>query len=602
MPGLSEVFWRLMVLVAVFVAATGPGDARPQSTLSMHGVSRHSEFFAGFPYVRADAPKGGRLTVGVQGTFNSLNPLIYKGDSASGVREYVYESLMTRGGDEAFTLHAHLAESIDVPEDRSSATFVIRPEARFSNGAAVTADDVLFSQDLLKTRGWPFMRASYGQVTAAVKVDARTVRFEFGASGNRELALLMGLMPILPRGAVDPATFEQTSLAIPVGSGPYIVQRVDAGRSVTYRRNPNWWARDLPTMLGRFNFDEVRVDYFRDAGSLFEAFKAGQIDVLAEEDPTRWATGYAFPAVRDGRVVKEEFPIALPAGMSAFVFNTRRPLFQDRRVRAALVQVFDAEWVNASLYAGLYRRTQSFFERSALSSVGVALDGEEQRLLAPFPGAVKADVADGTAKLPTTPGTGANRANQVIALKLLREAGYELKDQRLVHRESGAPLAFEVLITSQRQARLLLNYARTLENLGITLTIREVDSAQYEARLKSNDFDMVQAHWSASLSPGNEQWNRWGSAAADAQGQRNYAGVRSPAVDAMITAMVEAREAEAFRSAVRAFDRVLRSGDYVIPLFHPPKAWVAHWARIRGPEVPPNSGFDVDCWWATDSK
>jgi peptide/nickel transport system substrate-binding protein len=276
-------------------------------------------------------------------------------------------------------------------------------------------------------------------------------------------------------------------------------------------------------------------------------------------------------------------------------------LFQDKRVRAALIQVFDAEWVNSALYAGLYQRSQSFFERSDLSSVGVPMDAEERRLLAPFPDSVTPAIADGSAALPKTVGTGANRANLVVALKLLREAGYELRGTQLVEAKSATPVTFEALITSQRQARLLLNYARSLDTIGIKLTIREVDSAQYEARLKSNDFDMVQAYWGASLSPGNEQWNRWGAASADKEGQRNYAGVKSAAVDAMITAMLEARDAGSFRSAVRAFDRVLRSGDYVIPLFHPPKVWVAHWARIQGPDVPPNSGFDLDSWWALDA-
>jgi peptide/nickel transport system substrate-binding protein len=549
----------------------------------MHGVSSHAAA-PQFAYVNPKALKGGRLAVGVLGTYNSLNPLIYKGDSASGVREYVYESLMVRGGDEPFTLHAHLAESIDVPEDRSAVTFVLRQEARFSNGAPVTVEDVLFSHTLLKSRGWPFMRSASGQVTAARQTGERQIRFEFGGSVNRELALMMGLMPIVSKANVDPETFEETSLNVPVGSGPYTVARVEPGRTLIYRRNPNWWARDLPVMRGRFNFDEIRVEYFRDTSVLFEAFKSGQIDVLAA----------------DGRVVRKEFKTALPAGMSAFVFNTRRPLFQDRRVRAALIQVFDAEWVNSALYAGLYKRSQSFFERSELSSVGVPMDAQERRLLAPFPDSVTPAIADGSAALPKTLGTGANRTNLVTALKLLREAGYELRGSKLVNARSGAPVAFEALITSQRQARLLLNYARALDTIGIKLTLREVDSAQYEARLKTNDFEMVQAYWGASLSPGNEQWNRWGATSADKEGQRNYAGVKSAAVDAMITAMLEARDAASFRSAVRAFDRVLRSGDYVIPLFHPPKVWVAHWARIQGPDVPPNSGFDLDSWWAAD--
>ncbi len=594
---------RFLGLLTVLTAlGAAVADAAPETTIAMHGTSRHAAGLTAFAHVRPDAPRGGKVSIGVLGTFNSLNPLIYKGDSASGVREYIYESLMVRGGDEPFTLHAHIAESIDVPADRSSATFVIRSEARFSNGTPITADDVLFSHTLLKARGWPFMRATYGQVTAAVKLGERQVRFEFGATGNREMALLMGLMPILPKTVVDPETFEQTSLAIPMGSGAYTITRVDAGRTLVYRKNPNWWARDLPAMRGRFNFDEVRVDYFRDGSSLFEAFKSGQLDVLSEEDPSRWATGYAFPAIADGRIAKAEFTTALPAGMSGFVFNTRRPLFKDARVRAALIKVFDAEWVNAALYAGLYRRTQSFFERSDLSSAGRPMDDEERRLLAPFPGAITPSIADGSAVLPKTNGTGANRDNQIAALKLLREAGYKLEGTRLLAPETNAPVQFEALITSQRQARLLLNYVRALQSIGIALNIREVDSAQYEARLKDSDFDMVQAYWGASLSPGNEQWNRWGSTAADTPGQRNYAGVKSAAVDALIEAMVQARDAANFRSAVRAYDRVLRSGDYVVPLFHPPKVWIAHWTRIKGPDVSPNSGFDLDTWWAVGTR
>ena len=553
-----------MLLFAVLpcvLAAAQPAAAVPQSSIAMYGIAKYAAEFQAFPYVNSAAPKGGRLSVGVQGTYNSLNPLIFMGGSASGVREYVYESLMERGSDEPFSLYGLLAESIDVPTDRSSATFVIRPEARFSDGMPITADDVLFSHNLLKAHGWPFMRDSYARVTQAIKLGDRQVRFEFGSGANRELALLMGLMPILPKHLTNPDTFEQTSLAIPIGSGPYVIGGVDAGRTLTFKRDPNWWAKDLAVTRGRFNFNEIRYEYFRAATTLFEAFKAGAIDVMPEDDSTRWARSYDFPAVSDGRVLKREFSTALPAGMSGFVFNTRRPLFQDRRVRQALGLVFDAEWLNAALYGSLYKRTQSFFERSELSSAGKPMDAEEQRLLAPFPGAVATAIAEGTYELPKTPGNGANRANEKTALALLRQAGFELQGRRLVETKTGTPFEFEALITSQRQARLLLAFSRALEQIGVAMTIREVDDAQYEARLKSNDFDMVQTFWSASVSPGYEQWNRWGSAAADKEGTRNYAGVKSAAADAMITAMTSAQTLEQFRSAARAFDRVLRSGD-----------------------------------------
>ncbi len=594
---LFRAIGRLLTIMLVLLPAAD-ANAVPKSSIAIHGDAKYAAGLTAFPYVNPDAPKGGRLNIGVVGTYNSLNPLIYKGDSASGVREYVYESLMTRASDEPFSLYGLIAESIDVPDDRASATFVLRSEARFSDGSPITTDDVLFSHALLKEHGWNFMRTTYSRVRNVAKVGERGIRFEFEAGGDRELAMLIGLMPIVPRAGTNPDTFEQTSLAIPVGSGPYVVGNVDAGRSLTYTRNRNWWAKDLPVMRGRFNFDEIRVEYFRANTGLFEAFKAGEIDAMPEDDSARWARGYDFPAVADGRIVKREFTTRLPAGMSALVFNTRRPLFADRRVREALILVFDAEWINPGLYGNLYKRTQSFFERSALSSAGVPMDEEERRLLQPFPDAVKPAIADGTYVLPRSPGTGNNRANQTAALTLLREAGYQLRGQRLVDAKSDAPFTFEVLITSQRQARLLLSYSRALDLIGIKMTIREVDDAQYETRLKSNEFDMVQTFWSASLSPGNEQWNRWGSAAADVAGARNYAGVKSAAVDAMITAIVAASDAGQFRSAVRAYDRVLRSGDYVIPLFYPPKIWVAHWAHLKSPAVTPNSGFDLETWWS----
>ena len=594
-----EALVRSLLLALLTGSATPPVHAEPLSSISMHGQPKHPADFAALPYVNPEAPKRGRLALGVVGTFNSLNPLIYKGESASSVREYVYESLLGRASDEPFSLYGLIAQSIDVPDDRSSVTFVIRPEARFSDGTPIDADDVVFSHKLLKEHGWEFMRRIYGRATKVSKLGERQVKFEFDQAGDRELPMLIGLMPILPHKRIDPEAFEQTTLTAPVGSGPYFITQVDAGRSLVFKRNPDWWARDLPLTRGRFNFDEIRIEYFRANAGLFEAFKAGEIDVIAEDDSLRWARGYEFPAVADGRVLKKEFPTVLPAGMNALVFNTRRPKFRDPRVRQALLLAFDAEWVNAALYGNLYRRTQSFFERSALSSAGVPMDAEEQRLLAPFTDVVKPAIADGGYLLPKSPGNGANRANQTAALQLLRTAGYELRGQRLVDAKTGAPFTFEVMITSQRQARLLLAYSRSLDLIGIKMAIREVDDAQFETRLKSNEYDMVQVFWSASLSPGNEQWNRWGSVSADAAGARNYAGVKSKAVDAMIEAMVAAREPGPFQSAARAFDRVLRSGDYVIPLFFAPKVWVAHWAHLQSPATPPNSGFDLDTWWST---
>jgi peptide/nickel transport system substrate-binding protein len=576
-------------------------SAEPRHAIAMHGEPKLAAEFKSLPYTNPDAPKGGRLTLAINGAFDSLNPLIFKGESATGVRGYVYESLMARAEDEPFSLYGLIAASIDVPDDRRSITFQLRPEARFADGKAITAYDVLFSYKLLADKGWPAQRGYYRKIATAEARGPHTVHIAFkpeaDGSFDREMPLIMGLMPVLPAHKINPDNFEQTSLEPPLGSGPYAITRVDPGRSITFTKRPDWWAKDLAITQGRFNFDEIRHEYFRDASALFEAFKSGEIDSYTETDPGRWATGYRFPAVEDGRVVKREIATRLPAGMSGFVFNTRRPVFADQRVRQALELLFDFEWINRNLFGGLYKRTQSYFERSELSSFGVPADTRERALLATISDAIRADVLDGSAKLPVTDGSGNNRANQQAAVKLLTAAGYKLEGRRMVHTATGKQLAFEVLATSRAQERLILTYQRALEPLGIALTLRQTDSAQYEARLKDGSFDMIQTYWAASLSPGNEQVNRWGSRSADQTGARNYAGIKNPAVDAMIQAMLAARGAEEFRSAVRALDRVLRSGTYVIPLYHLPNVWVAHKSTLKGPEKTSNGGFDLDTYW-----
>ena len=569
----------------------------------MHGKPTHPPGFSHFPYVNPDAPRGGRLVLGQQGTFDSLNPFVVKGRAASGLRNYVYESLLARSGDEPFTLYGLIAESIEVPPDRSFATFHLRPEARFADGQPITPDDVLYSHAFLKDRGYPFHREHYRKVVAAEKIGERSVRFTFNAPGNapghaagnaatdREMPLILGLMPILPRHKFD----GEPTLEPPLGSGAYRVAQVDPGRSVIYRRNPDWWARDLPVMRGRFNFDEIRIEYYRDEASLFEAFKAGEIDLRTEDDPVRWVEGYRFAAISDGRVVKREFDIKVPSGMAGLAFNTRRPLFQDQRVRRAFILMFDAEWINRNLFNGLYKRTQSYFERSYLSAHGRPADGFELPLLMPFRELVKPEILAGTFRLPATDGSGDNRANLRAAHKLLTEGGYRLEGGRLT--KEGVPLRIEFLAQTRGEERLMLSFARTLERLGIDLRIRQVDSAQYELRRKTFDFDMLQWSWPASLSPGNEQINRWSSRTAESEGSQNLVGVRNPAADATIAALLSAEAEPDFAAGVRALDRVLMSGDYVIPLFYLPKAWVAHWTHLKHPAVAPLAGFDLDTWW-----
>ena len=582
-----------LLALAIGLGVGSAAVAQPVHGLAMHGAPKHPAGFRNFPYVDPDAPRGGRLTQGMLGTFDSLNPFIIRGVSATGLREYVFESLMARSADEPFTLYGLIAESVELPPDRAWVTFHLRPEARFTDGQPITPDDVLFSHAILKEKGWPYHRSHYGKVAKAEKIGERSVRFTFESAGDREVPLLLALMPILPRHRLDAETFERTTLEPPLGSGPYSVARVDAGRSITYRRNDNWWARDLPVMRGRFNFDEIRVEYFRDASTMFEAFKAGDLDIRLEDDPGRWVEGYDFAAVTDGRIIKREFDTGLPSGMSGLVFNTRRPAFKDPRVRRAFNLLFDAEWMNRNLFNGLFKRTQSYFERSYLSSHGRRADARERALLAPFADFVKPEVLEGTYRQPVTEDS---RANLKAAHKLLLEAGYEIKGGRMM--KAGRRLSVEFLAQTRAQERLLLSYARTLDKLGIALSVRHVDSAQYNVRLKGFDFDMVQWNWTASLSPGNEQINRWSSKAADIEGSLNLAGVKNPAADAMIEAMLQADSEEDFTAAVRAFDRVLISGDYAIPLFYLPTVWVAYRSHLKFPSTLPLGGFDADTWWS----
>ena len=572
--------------------------AEPVHAIAMHGTPKYVAGFTHFDYVNPDAPKGGAFNLGVLGGFDSLNPLIVKGVSARGIREHTLESLLGRSLDEPFSLYGLLAQTVEVDDERTYVEFTLNPAARFSDGAPVTQEDVLFSWELLKTKGRPNHRSYYSKVARAEKVGERGVRFTFGGDVDREMPLIMGLMPILAKHAIDPGTFEQTTLQPLIGSGAYIAEEIDPGGSVIFRRNPDYWGRDLPVMRGKSNFDSIRYEYFRDNNTLFEAFKKGLYDARPEDDPTRWATAYDFPAVTDGRVVVETFETGVPKGMSAFVFNTRRKPFDDIRVREALIRLFDFEWINRTLYHGLYARTQSYFEGSELSSVGRAATQAERALLAGWSEGVRGDILDGSFRLPETDGSGRDREGLRAALDLLKAAGFETRQGQLVDPQSGQPFAFELLVANKEQERLALSYSRSLKRAGITASVRLVDAAQFERRRISYDFDMIQNFWFASLSPGNEQTFYWGSDAARIDGTRNYAGIANPAVDAMIQALLAARERSDFVDAVRALDRVLISGAYMIPLFHLPRQWMARKAWIGVPGTVSLYGYDFDTWWA----
>lgn len=569
--------------------------------IAMHGEPALKEPFDHLPYADPAAVKGGRLAIGFLGTFDSLNPFNLKaGSTAQGMNGNVFETLMSRSLDEPFTLYGLIAQTIETPEDRSSVTFRLDPRAHFSDGVPITSADIRFTFELLKTKGRPQQRAAYGLVKSVETPDAHTIRYDLSGIMDREMPLTLALMPVLPLHKVDPATFDDASLAIPTGSGPYVVTDVKPGQRIILRRDENYWAKDLPVRRGLYNFDEIDIEYFRDANSLFEAFAAGILDFREETNPVRWANSYDLPAIRDHRILRAALPYGGPKGLDGFVFNLRRSLFTDIRVREALGLLFDFEWINANLYNGLYKRTQSFFDDSELASTGRAASAAERALLAPFPGSVRSDILEGEWHPAATDGSGADRAGPKRALELLKEAGYDIDKGRLA--KNGEPLVFEIMVKDRNQERLALNYAQSLSRIGVRANVRQVDEVQYQRRRQKFDFDMMIGSWLASASPGNEQRSRWGSASAHQEASFNLAGVQSPAADAMISAMLAATTHEDFVAAVRAFDRILLSGFYVVPLFHSPDQWIAFSAKLARPQTlphygPASGGATLDTWW-----
>jgi peptide/nickel transport system substrate-binding protein len=587
-------------LVAFFFATLTNCDsalAVESYAIAMHGAPALSADFTHMPYAKADAPKGGRLVQGILGTFDSLNPLIVRGLAVQQIRGFVIESLMARSNDEAFTLYGLLARSVETDEARRYVIFRLDPRARFSDRQPVTSDDVLFSWALLRDKGRPNYRQYYSKVAKAEALDPLTVRFDFGGAADRELPLILGLMPILPRHAVDAATFEETSLTAPIGSGPYRVSGVNPGASVTLTRDPDYWGRDLPNNRGLWNFDEIRFDFYREANGYFEAFKRGLYDFRVESEPLRWHDGYDFPAVQKGEVIRDIITTGMPQPSEYLVFNTRRPVFSDIRVRQALTLLFDFEWVNRNYFFGLYGRSAGFFAGSELSAYGRAADARELEFLKPFASRIPPDILDGSYRLPVTDGSGRDRATLREALNLLSEAGYDLDGTVLRQRDSKTPFTFEILVTSRDQERIALAFSRDLKRAGIEVRVRAMDAVQFDQRRLGFDFDMIQNRWDQSLSPGNEQFFYWGSEAAGSRGTRNYMGARDPAIDAMIDNMLAARDRGVFVSAVRSLDRVLMSGFYAIPVFNIREQWIARWNRIERPKTTALTGYLPETWW-----
>ncbi|WP_082145560.1 extracellular solute-binding protein [Microvirga massiliensis] len=591
--------WALALFLGITVRS-------PAAEIARHGIAMHGEpaLPAGFdhlPYADPHAPRRGRITLAQQGTFDSLNPLIVIGVAPDVVPRYVLQSLMVRSLDEPFTVYGLVARSAEMPEDRSFITFNLDPRARFSDDAPLTAEDVRFTFELLREHGKPFYRSSFASVRGVEVENPHRIRFDLSGSGDRELPLIIAMMPILPAHATDPEMFTRTTFTAPIGSGPYVVSEVRPGERIALTRRPDYWGSDLPVHRGIFNFDEIRYDFYRDENTLFEAFKVGLYDFRLENDPGRWVTGYDFPAVLDGRIRRDSLPIRTPQGMNGFVLNARRPALADVRVREALGMLFDFDWVNRNLYHGVMRRSTSFFAGSELSAYGVPADDEERALLAPFPGAVREDILEGRWSPPSSDGSGRDRELARSALDLLSAAGYVLDGATLRNQDTGEALSLEFLVNSRQQERLALNFAHGLRRVGIDLRVRPVDDVQFWRRLGRFEFDIIQWTWPASPSPGNEQRNRWSSTAALRDGSLNFAGVQSPAADRLIDALLEAASRNKFVSAVRALDRVLLSGFHVVPLFYRPEQWVAFDATLGQPETVPLFGANIDTWWRPPS-
>ena len=543
-----------------------------------------------------------RFCYGVVGAFININPFIVKGfrNTARGMWDpqfgnLTYESLMQRSRDEPFTLYGLIAETVDYDESHSFIQFNINPDARWSDGERVTADDIIFTFRLLEEKGRPqFARLS--KVKLMEKVDDLSVRFTLTEDAGYEFPLILGLMPVLPKHATDVDTFEQTTFQPPVTSGPYRIKEIKPGERIVYERRPDYWGKDLPVKRGIDNFDEISVEYFKNDSSQFEAFKKGLFDVQFEGNPVTWKRSYDIPAVEDGRVVKEVFQDRLPAGMYGFVFNTRRSVFSNLEVRRGLSMLFDFELVNRTMFDDSFRRTESYFQNSDLSSIGIPASEAERKLLEPFPNAILPEVMDGTWHATETNGTGRDRKVQREALHHLQKAGYTIRDGKLVD-DSGKQLTFEILTLNQGQEKISLAFQRSLAALGIACTIRTVDDLQYQSRTQIFDYDMIIKSYPASLSPGTEQIWRWSSQSRDVEGSYNFAGTADPAIDAMIDALLAARKEDDFVAAVRAFDRVLISGHYVVPLYYLPGQRVAYRENLAHPDYTPIYGYQMPAWW-----
>lgn len=591
--------FALTAALALFAAGA---EAEPMHGIAMYGDPALPPDFVSLPQVNPDAPKGGTYRWGEAGSFDSFNPYVTKGRPAIGISTLTVETLMGRNYDEPFSLYGLLAESIDTDEARTYVEFTLRPEARFSDGSAVTVDDVMWSMEALGTQGNPRYAAAWKKIVTMEKTGERSIRFTFNVE-DRELPLILGLRPILKKAQWEGKDFAEATMEVPIGSGPYVLDSSELGVQVTYKRNPDWWGKDLPFNRGQWNFDQIRYDYYANPQAIFEAFKAGQVSAYREANVAKWQSSYDFPAVASGDVIKAEIPHGRPSGIEGFVMNTRKPIFADWRVREALILAFNFEFINQTLNAGALPRIPSYFGNSFLAmDPGKAAEGRELELLQPFAAELPPGAIEGYA-LPVSEGDQTNRKNIRAAAKLLEEAGWTVGDDGILKNSKGEPFTFEILlVTGQDEMGSAAEvYIEALKALGVQARLTKVDDAQYKDRTTNYDFDMTHYIRSLSLSPGNEQLLYWGAPGVTEPGTRNWMGVNSPAVEAMIAAMLKAPNAEDFTAATKALDRVLTSGRYVIPIWYSDLSRLAYSSDLKYPEKIPLygdwTGFLPDTWW-----
>ena len=570
--------------------------------IAMHGEPKYDQNFISVEYVSNNAEKGGNIVRSAIGTYDTFNPFTLKGTSAAGIG-LLYESLTVGSSDEAFTEYGLLAKSIEWPDDRSWVTFTLRDEAKWHDGKKITSDDVVWTFNTLMEKGHPFYKYYYGDVSEVIKITENKVKFVFATNTNKELVLIVGQLPVLPKHYWENKNFEETTLDVPIGSGPYKVKSFDAGRSITYELDMDYWGFEnniVPIKVGKDNMGSIRYDYYKDRGVEREAFKSGEIDFFSENTSKEWATGYDIDAVTEGLIKKELIPHENPQGMQAFAFNTRKDIFADKRVRKALSFAFDFEWTNKNLFYGAYKRTDSFFENSELASSGLPSQAE-LAYLNPYIDQLPKEIFNEEYSNPKTDGSGFIRNELQEATKLLQEAGWKLRDGKLEN-SNGEPFEFEILLVSPAFERIVLPFIDNLEKLGINASLRTIDSSQYQKRIESFDFDMVVFTFSQSLSPGNEQRNFWSSGAADTNGSRNIIGIKNNVIDLLIENLINAKDREDLITISRALDRVLLWNYYVIPQWHISAYRVLYWDMFDQPKQKPKYSLGFDTWWVNQNK